>query len=526
MPIREILFKQLNMHRATAAATILSGKVATNPSICMITEPCTASNKVTQVPPNHIGIPNVTMSDRPRAAIFLPRDMSYVYLEQLSTPDCAAILLNTERGKVVLASVYLDYNLPVVQEWLTKLMDFIEMKALPALLSFDCNAHSQLYGPDTNDRGKLFEEFILSNNLHVENRGVAPTYHAFRRGQNIDTYIDVTLSKGLVPLSNWRVNDSAFNGSDHHTISWSLPLDLPPRPLIRPWLKAKWAVFSKHISDYEFDIPEELSTRKVEKLLKRWYKVINDALDKACPKRETKLSPLEMDWYGADLKFLKNRAKRKYLIHRRSSCPRKRKAFVRAKRAYNRACKRGRRESWRMFVEKTPNETNMAALFKIAQRRDRRSINTLVKLDGTLSDPGEETIKMLTDAHFPAAQIGTIPFKHDKEKTMKTSEILEAHEWIDVDKIRAAMRQFKPNKASGPDGLKPIVFRYLPHNALEVLELIFKACISFRHTPKRWRETKVIFLPKPGKDSYDIPKSYRPISLSNFLLKTLERLVV
>ena len=88
------------------------------------------------------------------------------------------------------------------------------------------------------------------------------------------------------------------------------------------------------------------------------------------------------------------------------------------------------------------------------------------------------------------------------------------------------MRQFKPNKAPGPDGLKPLVFKYLLQNALEVLTIIYKACISFGHTPKRWRETKVIFLPKPGKDTEDVPKSYRPISPSNFLLKTLERLVV
>ena len=88
------------------------------------------------------------------------------------------------------------------------------------------------------------------------------------------------------------------------------------------------------------------------------------------------------------------------------------------------------------------------------------------------------------------------------------------------------MKQFKPNKASGPDGLKPLVFKYLPQNALEVLVLIYKACISMGHTPKVWRQTKVIFLPKPGKDDYGIPKAYRPISQSNYLLKTLERLVV
>ena len=35
----------------------------------------------------------------------------------------------------------------------------------------------------------------------------------------------------------------------------------------------------------------------------------------------------------------------------------------------------------------------------------------------------------------------------------------------------------------------------------------------------------VVFLPKEGKDDYSLAKAYRPITLSNFLLKGLERIV-
>ena len=521
----DLPFIQLNMHRATAAAVTLAQSL-NNEQICFLTEPCTNKNKITQVPNGYACLPNITLVERPRAALFIPRTLPHIYLEQLSTPDCAAALLDTARGKILLASIYLDYNKEVIQDWLRNLVSFVEDRRLPMIMALDCNAHSQLYGPDTNARGKIFEEFILAHGLNVENRGDAPTYHAFRHGENIDTYIDVTLTKSLVPLQNWRVHDLTFNGSDHHTITWTLPIELKPRRLIRPWAKAKWNVFSKQISDYDFHIPETLNTRKVDKLLKRWYTVINGALDKACPRREAKLSPVELDWYGHEHKYLKNRAKRKYIAHRRSSCPEKRKAFIRAKNAYSRACNKGRRLSWRLFVEKTPDENNMATLFKIAQKRDKRSINTLLKPDNTLTEPGTETIQRLTDTHFPAAQPGITPYKHDPSHLVNTEDLEDLHEWIDVDVIRKAMRQFKPNKAPGPDGLKPIVFKYLPQNALEVLSVIYKACISLCHTPKVWRETKVIFLPKPGKTTYDIPKSYRPISLSNFLLKTLERLVV
>jgi len=54
---------------------------------------------------------------------------------------------------------------------------------------------------------------------------------------------------------------------------------------------------------------------------------------------------------------------------------------------------------------------------------------------------------------------------------------------------------------------------------------IFRACLSTGYVPAIWRQVKVVFIPKPGRNSYSGPRDYRPISLTSFLLKTLERLV-
>ena len=520
-------FRQVNMHKAELAAVELSRKLLHKPTICMLTEPCAAFNRVIRIPKGHACIPTSTLPSRPRAAILVPRHLSHVHLEQLSNPDCAVALIDTRRGKVVLASCYLDSKKPVVQDWLKKLTTFIDNKQYPAILSFDCNAHSQLYGPDTNDRGKLFEEFILGNGYNVENRGDTPTFHAFRRGEPIESYIDVTLAKNIVPLQNWRVHDHEFNGSDHHSITWTLPLEEPPPRLVRPWSKAKWDVFKDTVSKIDIHIPLNFTTMKIDKLLDRWYAALEKGLDEACPKRPAQPSKAELDWFGQDQKFLKNRVKRKYNSYRRALTKGSRKAFVKAKLAYKHSCIRGRKQSWRMFVEKIPDEKNMSILFKIAQHRDKRSINTLLKDDGSLTDPGLDTIKRLTDVHFPAATQGVTPFQHDSRHKLDTDEICTRYEdWIDEPLVRKALKRFKPNKAAGPDGMKPVVFQHLPDNAIKTLTIIYKACVALAHTPRAWRRTKVIFLPKPGKSSYDIPKSYRPISLSNFPLKALERLGV
>jgi hypothetical protein len=45
------------------------------------------------------------------------------------------------------------------------------------------------------------------------------------------------------------------------------------------------------------------------------------------------------------------------------------------------------------------------------------------------------------------------------------------------------------------------------------------------YVPNVWSQVKVVFIPKPGRNSYCGPKDFQPMSLTSFLLKTLERLV-
>ena len=80
-------------------------------------------------------------------------------------------------------------------------------------------------------------------------------------------------------------------------------------------------------------------------------------------------------------------------------------------------------------------------------------------------------------------------------------------------------------KSPGPDEIKPVIFEHLPLKFITHLAFIYRSVILLKYTPKLWKSTKVIFIPKPGKKNYNIPKAFRSISLSNYFLKTLERLV-
>ena len=54
---------------------------------------------------------------------------------------------------------------------------------------------------------------------------------------------------------------------------------------------------------------------------------------------------------------------------------------------------------------------------------------------------------------------------------------------------------------------------------------LLTACLATGYVPAIWRQVKVVFIPKPGRNIYSGPRDYRPISLTLFLLKAVERLV-
>jgi Reverse transcriptase (RNA-dependent DNA polymerase) len=91
--------------------------------------------------------------------------------------------------------------------------------------------------------------------------------------------------------------------------------------------------------------------------------------------------------------------------------------------------------------------------------------------------------------------------------------------------IRWAIRSFKPFKLPGPDLIFPALLQEGINCIVETLTKIFEFCLLHGYIPLKWRETKVIFIPKPGRVNYEDPKNHRGISLSSFMLKTLKRLV-
>ena len=94
-----------------------------------------------------------------------------------------------------------------------------------------------------------------------------------------------------------------------------------------------------------------------------------------------------------------------------------------------------------------------------------------------------------------------------------------------IKKVKAAFTHMGSYKSAGPDGFKPIMMKHFGPKALGCITNIFQAIYSTGYIPIEFRKSKVVFIPKQLKDDYGEAGSFRPISLTQFLFKTMERVI-
>ena len=254
----------------------------------------------------------------------------------------------------------------------------------------------------------------------MENFGLAPTFETRRGSSVIRTHIDVTLSRNLqTAVRNWRVCTD-YNASDHNTIHFEVEANKPEPDLIRPWKKADWQVFKTHLGGADYAIPHSMSMKKLDKLVDKTYKILGDALDRACPMSKIAHQIGKSHWATekhdkgkAEVNTLYKRAKASGLqIHWDE--------YKIADKKFKRMCKNDKNKAWRKYKECIQTEKEMASLAKMAQQEEKRDINVLTRPDGTSTDPGEETIKLLTETHFPAAT-GVKHVTYNNRRNMTTA---------------------------------------------------------------------------------------------------------
>ena len=528
---------QLNLHHATLATGVVVGKHAD--SVYLVQDTLFKSGKPQVRRKAHYH----GKSDS-RAGIYLSalHSCTFVPMHQFTDTDIATGTLEggTLKEPLVITSVYLaDVKTtpkpPTVLPKLKELVEHCYRSGKRLLCGLDSNAHSSLWGsPDTNSRGEDLEEFIFEYGLYVENLGNTPTWRS--PGRDCESIIDITLTLNLgEDIRNWKVEDEP-SFSDHRLISYTVETPGKGKLLSRNYAKADWEKFSSFIENKLGPVPEQWCTAEIENSVLNLNSVIEQALDIGCPKFPTKKRD-KLDWWNIECEITKSQylaLERRMMRSSYGPTEEQRYQVKAARRVFKKAVRRAKIASFRALVKETDSISAMSKLNKILDSRESSTLGMVRKTDGTMCSTTEETLDTMVREHFPGAITylpgedvpEEHPFHVDDDPEADQLRPVHPLEWVSNYRIKRAISHFGPHKSAGPDGFKPLVLKNLPEKAISYMRHVYTACVHFSYIPKIWCHSTVSFLPKPGKASYLEPRSFRPISLTCFLFKIMELLVV
>ena len=163
-----------------------------------------------------------------------------------------------------------------------------------------------------------------------------------------------------------------------------------------------------------------------------------------------------------------------------------------------------------------------AKIQKVMKTGRKLDIGTLKKPDGSYTETTEESLKVLLDTHFPDE---TKPEHEEPLDFTGNVNNLDIDKVINLEAVRASVKSFKPYKSPGKDNIYPALLQ----QGLDIIEndilALYRKCLREGKSPGIWLETRVAFIPKPGKKDYTNANNTRPISLSSYFTKGLERIL-
>lgn len=520
---------QANLHHSqTATAQLRKWLEAQHTAIALIQEPWIRAGRIQGLSSLGGKLLVSTDHDKPRSCIYTTHNIKTQPLTEFCCRDISAARLLIQRGDTETAVVFVSAYMPEAEDPpphdLARLVTYCESAGLEVVIGADANAHHPLWGMDTqNARGKALVDYLFTTNLTLLNTGSEPTF-INRRSQTI---IDLTLAtEGAAAITTgWQVSKEA-SCSDHRWIRFDIQVCVTPiQPRRNPrntdraaytrTLETKFAP-TNYWMTYE-------DTPQIDERVSHLTKAMLDSYQASCPETTPPTTPGKQPWWGADLE--RKRGKVRAALNRAmNTCADKDwDAYYAAKSSYKKCIRFRSSTGWRKYCGNIESCQQANRVRKILAQQNPTGPAVIRKPDNTLTTSPEEAMRVLIETHFPGCAFAQTADWTEVTQTPTENDWRYAQKVITLEKLLWAIRCFHPFKAAGPDGVFPALMQWGGVAVASRLVPIMRACLAFRYVPKGWREVKVIFIPKPGKSDYTNARSHRPISLTSFLLKTMER---
>ena len=458
------------------------------------------------------------LEGKKRSAILVRKDLNAFLNPKHSSMDLTTVVLRDKSGKTLkIASSYMAHNLEAPPEDVRRLIEEVTKDNNPLVIGCDANAHNLLWGStDTNDRGESLLHFINNSILNIGNRGNEPTFI----GATSKNVLDLTLVSDNIDLDqlSWKVLEKV-SFSDHKYITFNVSFDKTSQKAFRNPEKTNWEKFVKiasqklkKIKNFQINGPMD-----VEFAINKLTSIINCAYKASCPIMRPK-NQSKPPWWNKELTDNRSFIQTLFKAARDAECPSLWQYYRVEVKKFKKLVRKAKRSSWKSFCEGIEKTSETSRLRKILSKKHIHP--TLLQKDGGEWNVNpEEALNELIDTHFP----GSIEIEDNYENNDFDQNLQSTDQIFTESVIEYAIDSFQPFKSPGEDGIFPAFVQKLKPLILKLLTDIYNGCVIYKVVPTQWQLSRVVFIPKGGKHSHTKAKDFRPISLTSFFLKIMER---
>ena len=525
-----IICSQLNMNHCAASANHINEWLA-DPSvhnlqpstgggygkITLIQEPYLRRNKVSNISKDFRIFRGINKG-LIRSVIITTRNINGWILNQFSDADQVAIMIKTKKRTIVVASVYMpgDSGTPPPPKLMRELINYCKNNRIGFIIGTDANSHHTSWGStDINNRGESLLDYIVSEELFILNKGAEPTFETINRKE----VLDVTLSSNSLTniIDGWKV----FKGesfSDHKRIDFNLCETVKlNNSTFRNVRKTRWNQFRADLQDHGLN----LTGNNLDTMAQELEDCIITAYHNNCKLSKGRVER-KPPWWTAKLTELKREVFKCKRRADRTGLEATVECYRQAKREYKLEIKIAKGKGWQKFCSDMENLNSSARIQKVMKTGKKEELGSMKRNDGTFTTTPEETLNVLLDTHFPNCEEEQ---QHQGRNWDINLDEVDINQVVNEQSVRAAFSSFKPYKSPGLDNIYPALIQQGIDYLVSSIVHMYRECLTQGKSPKRWLESKVTFIPKPGKQDYSLSKNLRPINLASFLLKGLERLI-
>ena len=414
-------------------------------------------------------------------------------------------------------------------------LDTMDIRQENCVILGDFNSHSESWGySETNARGEEVEDWQTDNQLQLLNNPDDPPTYFSRRWLTTSTPDLAFVTNNLVPKAERTVLEQ-LGGSDHKPVKITFDLNHHPEDCntLPRWnyRKAKWEEYAILTDEYT----RHINTRRQDTndMVKNFNTAIKRAAAETIPRGARKdYRP----YWTEELQGLENKANeaRKKVeeepneennIHLKATTAKYKQAFIQAA-----------RNNWQKKTENLNLDRDGTKLWKLARAmNDENTSRTPIVLqhEGNVLT-GKQAADHMIDSFERISNI-LVPENRKKEvqrelqqqqdtctKQPEEEEIMSQP--FTEKELEEGLRQLKKEKSPGPDDITNELLIHMGPSAKKILLKIFNASWRYSSVTQIWREASMIPIPKKGKDKSQAD-SYRPISLTSCVGKTMERLI-